>query len=544
MFSFSWLVPGTLLSLFSLAYAEPVHLPLIRNVLPHSDSAVARSFLGVERRNRVDASLIPVSFGTPTQIVPLFLSFTFPGVMVAGCNQVCSGDSAVFNYTKSSSARNKSTSTVTQTIDVIEFGPFSVLDASFFIFDSNINVSSFFGLGFPSASFNNLPSLWRSLLSSNPVDAPEMGIWLPRMQNTSTSKAPTQGVFTIGGTNSSLYTGPIEFLNSTSTSAWALNITTLTIEGHELTFTQSSDANVIFENTDWIYGPTSIVATIWAQVPGASLVDSGIYQYPCSTTLNVSLSFGGRSWTLDPAELNGGTVELNGGAITDDTHCLGAIRGSDDQRGWIVGETFLRGVYTVLRQGNPPAIGFADLSEQAGGAPSVSWPTSFPPRPVSAKSSASSAVPVIGGVIGALVLCAALLTVLLLICRRRRRDHAKTIGEYEGGINCDLVPEPFLAVDQHPEIAPLNSAQRRLKRKLQENGASLNHPHRMDASNPVTQPGESVGEGENGASSPPAAAAADVSVMEELRNLREEMRRLAERDPGGSIAPPSYHPDA
>ncbi|KAK7063471.1 aspartic peptidase domain-containing protein [Favolaschia claudopus] len=586
MSSLSWLVTGSILSLFSPAYAEAVHIPLIRHVLPYPDSTVARSFLGVERRTRVDASLsgtdtypgdidlIPINFGTPTQTLTLMLDFTFAGPIVAGCKG-CNGGSGgptVFNYTKSSSARNKSAST--QTIspvgessiggsvftDVIGFGPFSVLNASFFVFDTDTESDTplavfpygpgIFGLGFPSASFQNLPSLSQSLLSSNAVDAPEMGIWLSRAHDTSTLKALTPGVFTFGGTNSSLYTGAIEFLDSTSTSAWMLNITTLTIQGYELTFTQSRN-NVAFNartSKPMIYGPRNSVETIWAQVPGASLLvdpltdGSDYYQYSCSTTLNVSVSFGGRSWTIDPAEMKlGGPQAFHG----SDGHCIGAIIGLDvpeDQPGWYFGSTFLRGVYTVLRQGNPPAIGFAELSEKGGGAPSstlpstsssrsASSPSISTPPPASAKSPVAA---VVGGVVGGVVLCAALLAALLVTRKRRRQNRPKlnSMDEDGGGVNHDLTPEPFVAVDQHPEMAPLNSAQRRFKRK-----------HRVDGGS-GSATGESPSGGENGGSSSPAAAATDVSVMEQLRNLTEEVRRLAERDPGDSTAPPSYHPDA
>ncbi|KAK7001862.1 aspartic peptidase domain-containing protein [Favolaschia claudopus] len=397
MFLLIWLVSGSIVSSSSPAYGEPVHLPLIRQVLSHSDSAVSRSLLGVERRNRADEQyLIPISLGTPTQIIPLVLSFNDPGTIVVGCNldsKSCSssvGTETLFNYSDSSSAQNKSTSMQTITplgaapipgsvfTDVIGFGPFSVLDASFFVIQnySGATASATFGLGFPDASFQNLPSIWQSLLSTNPVDAPEMGIWLSRLHNTS-----GLGVFTFGGTNSSLYTGDIEFLNSTSTSFWALNITTLTIQGREITLTQSRNNNVIFEvAATGIYGPISSVAAIWAQVPGASPIPNhpGAYQYPCSTALHISVSFGGRSWTLDPAELNGGSHQTD----------------------WNFGQPFLRGVYTVLRQGSPPQIGFADLSEQGDGAssgsaslpPSSTAPPRSTPPPVSARASPVAAV--------------------------------------------------------------------------------------------------------------------------------------------------------
>ncbi|KAK7026262.1 aspartic peptidase domain-containing protein [Favolaschia claudopus] len=541
MLSLSWLVSGSILFLNSLAYAEPVHLPLVHHVFPHSDSAVARSLLGVERRNTFDAGLlaevgmylIPIRFGTPTQILPLALSFTLPGAMVYVCNKTCS---SAFNYSESTSARNKSTGTQTIDVDntpipgsvftdVIGFGPFSVLDASFSSTTHNFKdpYAGTFGLGFPSASFQNLPSVWQSLLSSNPVDAPEMGIWLSRVQNTNTSNELTSGVFTFGGTNSSLYTGDIEFLDSTSTSAWALNITKLTIQGNELTLTQSRNNVALDAGTIPILGPTSSVAAIWAQVPGASQYNPGDYQY----------------------QLNDGTVK------NDNEHCHGVIVGLDmaeDLPGWTFGQGFFRSVYTVLRQGNPPAIGFAELSEQAGGAPAPTLPSPASsesassslrstPSPVAAKKSPVAAV--VGGVVGGLFLCAALLAALLLT-RRRRRQYRPD----EGSVNRDLVPEPFVAFDQHPEMALFNSEQRRFRRKLQANGASMNYPYRTNAGpSSATQPGETAGREEN-RGSPSPAAAADVSVMGQLRNLTEEVRRLTEHNSAGSIAPPSYHPDA
>ncbi|KAK6969429.1 aspartic peptidase domain-containing protein [Favolaschia claudopus] len=571
MFLLIWLVLGSMVSLFSPAYAQPVHLPLVHHVLPHSDTAVARSFLGVEQRNRVDASLspvgpqapsvhlIPISFGTPTQTLALELSFSLPGAMVVGCNESCSNLS-LFNYIDSSSARNKSTSRQAITplgetpipgsvfTDVIGFGPLSILDASFFVIDS-YDYAGIFGLGFPSASFQNLPSLWQSLLSGTPVDAPEMGIWLSRVHNTSFSKVGTPGVFTFGGTNSSLYTGGIEFFNSTSTSAWALNITKFTIQGHEVILTQSRNDVAFDVATNGIYGPTSSVAAIWAKVDGAFVVGTGVYQYSCSTDLNVTVAFGGRSWTLDPAGLN---FPSNG---VSDGQCLGAIAGMDqaeDQPGWIFGDTFLRGVYTVLRQGNPPAVGFAELSEQGGGAPSPTLPStaslslssssiitpqSSTPPPVSAKKLSVAAV--VGGVVGGLVLCAALLVALLLARRRRQQNHPTLVDEDEGGVIRDLTPEPFVAVDQHPEMAPFNSAERRFKRKLEVNG-DVNYPYWIEpGSTSATRPGKSA----SGESASLPAAAADVLVIEQLRNLTEEVRRMTERDPEESIAPPSYHPN-
>jgi len=87
------------------------------------------------------------------------------------------------------------------------------------------------------------------------------------------------------------------------------------------------------------------------------------------------MAFGGKSWPINSRDMNLGPVS-SGSSI-----CVGGIfdlnSGSDVGEGggnptWVVGATFLKNVYSVFRS-QPAAIGFAELSEVAGG--------TFPPRP-------------------------------------------------------------------------------------------------------------------------------------------------------------------
>ena len=89
----------------------------------------------------------------------------------------------------------------------------------------------------------------------------------------------------------------------------------------------------------------------------------------CSTKPNVTLAFGGQAWAIDSADMNLGAVNSAG------TYCLGGIfvlsEGSNVPSGsnsltWVVGDTFLKNVYSVFRQ-TPAAVGFAALSTNAGG---------------------------------------------------------------------------------------------------------------------------------------------------------------------------------
>jgi cathepsin D len=81
------------------------------------------------------------------------------------------------------------------------------------------------------------------------------------------------------------------------------------------------------------------------------------------------MSFGGKSWSISSKDMNIG-AEKN-----DNTRCVGAIfdleagtsiTPSDGNPGWVVGDTFLKNVYSVFRT-DPPSVGFAELSTIAGG---------------------------------------------------------------------------------------------------------------------------------------------------------------------------------
>lgn len=117
--------------------------------------------------------------------------------------------------------------------------------------------------------------------------------------------------------------------------------------------------------TSLIGGPTSQMAALYAQIPGASPGTgdlAGYYVYPCSTNVSVSLSFGGQTYSISSSDF----TRL---ADSSGTQCIGSFFALDINNGvveWIVGDSFLKNVYSVYRQ-SPPAVGFAALG--SGGTP-------------------------------------------------------------------------------------------------------------------------------------------------------------------------------
>ena len=88
----------------------------------------------------------------------------------------------------------------------------------------------------------------------------------------------------------------------------------------------------------------------------------------CTTNLSITLAFEGKPWSINPADMNLGPV--NDGS----PYCVGAIFDMAAEYGpplpgpptWVVGNTFLKNVYTVFRT-YLPSVGFAALSSLAGG---------------------------------------------------------------------------------------------------------------------------------------------------------------------------------
>jgi cathepsin D len=87
-------------------------------------------------------------------------------------------------------------------------------------------VSGLMGLAFDSLASTQATPFWQAVTNNDQLSAPEMSFWLARDANPSsaTSLAPG-GIFTLGGTNSSLFSGDIEFLDLASTpSFWLLSL--------------------------------------------------------------------------------------------------------------------------------------------------------------------------------------------------------------------------------------------------------------------------------------------------------------------------------
>jgi len=142
------------------------------------------------------------------------------------------------------------------------------------------------GLAFNTISSTDSTPFWEALAKNGDLEAQEMGFYLTRFRgDPSAQQTEYGGVFTLGGTNSSLYTGDIEYLdvpNGQNPTYWLLPLTGLTAQGKAVNVATGTNALCAIDTgTTLIGGPSKDVATFWNAIPGARAIQdqAGFYSF-------------------------------------------------------------------------------------------------------------------------------------------------------------------------------------------------------------------------------------------------------------------------
>lgn len=104
--------------------------------------------------------------------------------------------------------------------DTVSMGGFTVTQQQWLLVDqtsqsllSGTN-AGIMGLAFEALANTQATPFWQALANGGQFTTPEMSFWMNRLLGTTNESTEKYGgVFTLGGTNSSLYTGDIEYLN-------------------------------------------------------------------------------------------------------------------------------------------------------------------------------------------------------------------------------------------------------------------------------------------------------------------------------------------
>ncbi|EST04786.1 Aspartic peptidase [Kalmanozyma brasiliensis GHG001] len=212
------------------------------------------------------------------------------------------------------------------------------------------------GMGFQRLASSGEPPLW---VASNQNT---FSFYLERASLTSADQTQAGGIFTLGGTNSSLYQGDISYNSLIEELYWMVRLGAIGTKGSNVNLGSLTRA-AIDTGTTLVGGPDSVVQSLYSQIPNSRSQGNGYYSFPCSSSVDATLTFNGMQYTIPDSDFIAGTLDNSG------SQCLGAFFGlgstvqTDLQ--WIVGDAFLKNVYSVFttngNNGNA-AVGFASLA--------------------------------------------------------------------------------------------------------------------------------------------------------------------------------------
>lgn len=217
------------------------------------------------------------------------------------------------------------------------------------------NMEGIMGMGFQKLAASGEPPLW---VAAN-VDT--FSFYLERASLTSNNQEQAGGIFTLGGTNSSLYQGNISYNTLIEELYWMVRLGGIGARGSDVSLDGLTRA-AIDTGTTLVGGPNSVVQSFYANIPGSQSQGNGYYSFPCRQTIDATLTFGNQQYTIPDSDFVAGTLDQSG------SQCLGAFFGlgssSQTDLQWIVGDAFLKNVYSVFTTSgsNGAAVGFASLA--------------------------------------------------------------------------------------------------------------------------------------------------------------------------------------
>lgn len=191
------------------------------------------------------------------------------------------------------------------------------------------------------------------------------------------SDGTNDGQVTFGGVDKAKYTGEISYhtigTEQKEKGEWAVTMDDPSFDGKSAGI--GSKLAYIDTGTSFIFAPPAELGPLFNLVPGSSSYKNGDYteyQVPCDTKLPIVLSFSGVKYEI-PAQ--------DWVSRKNETHCISNLYGprvNINNGAWLVGDTFLKNVYSVF-DADEMRVGFAEKAP--------------PPKPTNVAASASATVP-------------------------------------------------------------------------------------------------------------------------------------------------------
>ncbi|KAM3418932.1 hypothetical protein BST61_g4890 [Cercospora zeina] len=232
---------------------------------------------------------------------------------------------------------------------------------------SGTGSDSLMGMAFQSIANSQQPPFFFTLINEGKVSPTEFSFYLGRQK----SGTAQNSELTLGGRDSSKYTGAVTSVPVTSQTYWQVAIDGASVGKNAALATTSGQA-AIDTGTTLIVAPYAAAISIFAQIPGSIPLPLGAsilgFAYPCASKPQVNLQFAGKKFVVNPLDFNFGTlsedfgIQLGNDTLSNiiggvvNSYCVAGIAGADlspTENLWIVGDTFLKNWYSTFQYVNP-----------------------------------------------------------------------------------------------------------------------------------------------------------------------------------------------
>lgn len=198
-------------------------------------------------------------------------------------------------------------------------------------------IDGILALSRPDSNNSGFTTIMETVIQSKVLEANLIGINLQRA-----SDGTADGELNFGSPDTTKYFGDLSYVNTVSGSkAWAIPVDDIAVNGLVCNFTGKTA--FIDTGTTFLLFPTQDAQRIHSLIPRSRQVDEE-FQLPCSSDVLVQIKIAGTTYSVKAEDYVGKPIE--GGDLCS-SNIVGGLDTSANVE-WIIGDVFLKNVYTVL----------------------------------------------------------------------------------------------------------------------------------------------------------------------------------------------------
>lgn len=201
----------------------------------------------------------------------------------------------------------------------------------------NPPIAGLVGVAFQSLAVDGVTPLFDQMYNSGIIPTNSFAMYL-----SVDDSGNRQGMMTIGGVDSYLYTGPFYYTPIVSDTYYVINLGGISVGGQPVV---NSDTAIVDSGTSCLIGPANDINNILNNINIGSDC-TGLNSAP-----NITVTVAGQQWNLTPSDY---TLQISGQCQL----CISSADLSGMPFNWILGDSFMHGVYTNFDKTNN-RVGFA-----------------------------------------------------------------------------------------------------------------------------------------------------------------------------------------